>query len=40
MAVVMELGRKFMEGPAEAVRHDPRIREAYLGGNIKEAESV
>jgi branched-chain amino acid transport system ATP-binding protein len=39
-AVVMELGRKFMEGPAEAVRHDPRIREAYLGGNIKEAESV
>jgi branched-chain amino acid transport system ATP-binding protein len=39
-AIVMELGRKFMEGPAETVRHDPRIREAYLGGNIKEAESV
>jgi branched-chain amino acid transport system ATP-binding protein len=39
-AVVMELGHKFMEGPADAVRHDPRIREAYLGGNIKEAASA
>ena len=35
-AVVMELGRKFLEGPAAVVRNDPRIREAYLGGNIKE----
>ena len=35
-AIVMELGRKFLEGPAVAVRNDPRIREAYLGGNIKE----
>lgn len=35
-AIVMELGRKFLEGPAPAVRDDPRIREAYLGGNIKE----
>ena len=35
-AVVMELGRIFMEGPAAMVRDDPRIREAYLGGNIKE----
>jgi branched-chain amino acid transport system ATP-binding protein len=35
-AIVMELGRKFLEGPAAEVRHDPRIREAYLGGNIKE----
>jgi branched-chain amino acid transport system ATP-binding protein len=35
-AIVMELGRKFLEGPALAVRADPRIREAYLGGNIKE----
>ena len=35
-AIVMELGRKFLEGPAAEVRQDPRIREAYLGGNIKE----
>jgi branched-chain amino acid transport system ATP-binding protein len=35
-AVVMELGRKFLEGPAAEIRNDPRIREAYLGGNIKE----
>jgi branched-chain amino acid transport system ATP-binding protein len=35
-AIVMELGRKFLEGPAVEVRQDPRIREAYLGGNIKE----
>jgi branched-chain amino acid transport system ATP-binding protein len=35
-AIVMELGRKFLEGPAAAVRSDPRIRDAYLGGNIKE----
>ena len=35
-AIVLELGRKFLEGPALAVRSDPRIREAYLGGNIKE----
>ncbi len=35
-AIVMELGRKFMEGPAAQVRGDARIREAYLGGNIKE----
>jgi branched-chain amino acid transport system ATP-binding protein len=35
-AIVMELGRVFLEGQAEAVRDDPRIRDAYLGGNIKE----
>ena len=34
-AIVMELGRKFTEGPAAQVRADPRIREAYLGGNIR-----
>jgi branched-chain amino acid transport system ATP-binding protein len=38
-AIVMELGRKFLEGPAAEVRTDPRIREAYLGGNIKESVS-
>ncbi len=31
-AVVMELGRKFVEGPAAEIREDPRIRQAYLGG--------
>jgi branched-chain amino acid transport system ATP-binding protein len=35
-ALVMEQGRKFMEGPAAEVRNDPRIRQAYLGGNISE----
>jgi branched-chain amino acid transport system ATP-binding protein len=35
-ALVMEQGRKFMEGPADAVRTDRRIRQAYLGGNIEE----
>ncbi len=39
-AIVMELGRKFLEGPAADVRSDPRIREAYLGGNIKEKQTV
>ncbi|HEY8333885.1 MAG TPA: ABC transporter ATP-binding protein [Tardiphaga sp.] len=38
-AIVMELGKKFLEGPAAEVRDDPRIREAYLGGNIKETIS-
>jgi branched-chain amino acid transport system ATP-binding protein len=36
-ALVMEQGRLFMEGPAADVRADPRIRQAYLGGNIKQA---
>jgi branched-chain amino acid transport system ATP-binding protein len=35
-ALVMEQGRKFMEGSAEEVRTDPRIRQAYLGGNIQQ----
>jgi branched-chain amino acid transport system ATP-binding protein len=34
-ALVMEQGRKFMEGPAAEVRTDARIRRAYLGGNIQ-----
>jgi branched-chain amino acid transport system ATP-binding protein len=33
---VMEQGRLFMEGPAAEVRTDPRIRQAYLGGNIQQ----
>jgi branched-chain amino acid transport system ATP-binding protein len=35
-AIVMDLGRKFLEGPAGDVRRDPRIRQAYLGGNIEQ----
>ncbi|HSH99717.1 MAG TPA: ABC transporter ATP-binding protein [Reyranella sp.] len=35
-ALVMEQGRLFMEGPAADVRTDPRIRQAYLGGNIQQ----
>jgi len=34
-ALVLEEGRKFMEGPAAEVCTDPRIRGAYLGGNIE-----
>jgi branched-chain amino acid transport system ATP-binding protein len=30
--VVLELGRKIMEGPAREVMNDPRVRAAYLGG--------
>lgn len=36
-AIVLELGRKFMEGPAHEVMDDPRVRHAYLGGNLAEA---
>jgi branched-chain amino acid transport system ATP-binding protein len=32
-AVVMDLGRKFLEGPADEVRQDPQIRVAYLGAD-------
>ncbi len=31
-AIVLELGRKVMEGPAREVMHDPRVKAAYLGG--------
>ncbi|RZI93257.1 MAG: hypothetical protein EOP39_31595, partial [Rubrivivax sp.] len=36
-AIVLELGRKFMEGPAREVMDDPRVRHAYLGGNLAQA---
>ena len=36
-AIVLELGRLFLEGPAGDIMHDPRVRKAYLGGNIEEA---
>jgi branched-chain amino acid transport system ATP-binding protein len=36
-AIVLELGRLFMEGPAADIMHDPRIRHAYLGGNLGHA---
>lgn len=32
-AIVLDLGRKFIEGPAGAVMHDPKIRAAFLGGD-------
>ena len=32
-AIVLELGRLFLEGPAESVLNDARIRKAYLGGD-------
>jgi len=38
-AIVLDLGRKFLEGPARDVMVDPRIRQAYLGGTIAEADA-
>lgn len=35
-AIVLELGRKFSEGAAAEIMHDPRIRRAYLGANLAE----
>ena len=32
--LVMAQGRLLLEGPPEAVRNDPRVREAYLGGAL------
>jgi branched-chain amino acid transport system ATP-binding protein len=36
VAIVMELGRKFTEGPAREVARDPRIAAAYLGASAAE----
>nr|WP_297460930.1 ABC transporter ATP-binding protein [uncultured Halomonas sp.] len=36
--IVMSEGRKLMEGPPDAVRSDPRVLEAYLGGQYAAAE--
>lgn len=36
-AVVLELGRLFMEGPALEVMNDERVKSAYLGGNAEPA---
>ena len=33
-AYVLQTGRIVLHGPAEALRRDPRIRDAYLGGAI------
>lgn len=36
-AIVLDLGRKFLEGPAREVMVDPRIRQAYLGATIEQS---
>lgn len=35
-AIVLELGRNVLEGPAATVIHDSRIRQAYLGERVRE----
>lgn len=35
-AIVLELGRNVLAGPAQTVIHDPRIRRAYLGERVVE----
>jgi len=37
-AVVLELGRKILEGPAPEVMHDPRVRTAYLGEALRDED--
>ncbi|MBN9411234.1 MAG: ABC transporter ATP-binding protein [Burkholderiales bacterium] len=39
-AIVLELGRKFMEGPADEVMNDPRVSQAYLGVTASEAAAA
>lgn len=36
--IVMSEGRKLMQGPPDVVRRDPRVLEAYLGGQYAAAE--
>ncbi len=33
-AYVLETGKMVMEGPAQTLASDPRVREAYLGGSV------
>lgn len=33
-AYVLETGKMVLHGPAEEIRHDPRVMEAYLGGKV------
>ena len=34
-AYVLETGKIDLSGPAEEIRHDPRVMEAYLGGKVE-----
>lgn len=34
-AYVLETGKIVLSGPAEDIRHDPRVMEAYLGGKVE-----
>ena len=34
-AYVLETGKIVLSGPAEEIRHDPRVMEAYLGGKVE-----
>jgi branched-chain amino acid transport system ATP-binding protein len=38
--LVLDYGRKLAEGPAQAVRNDPRVIEAYLGSSVAADASV
>ena len=34
-AYVLETGKIVLSGPAEEIRHDPRVMEAYIGGKVE-----
>ena len=34
-AYVLETGKIVLSGPADEIRHDPRVMEAYLGGKVE-----